>query len=320
MKKLLTWVMLLLIIASCREIQEKDITDTTVELISPQDQYRSVVLNQTFYWNKVDGASGYRIQIATPSFAPDSLTLVLDSTTTKTQFSKSLPYGKKYQWRVMAINGGYDSKFTAPRTLYIDSSAFIAFQTVERISPAQTVYINKDNLVQSFLWTPLPQAVKYYFTLDSSGKEFPQVLVIGTSTSYTFKNQAQYTWDVVGYDNINTSSKNSTKFYINVDLTAPTFTSYAPVNKFSTTDNTIDLTWITADLPTYSGISTHYVYVYSDSANKTVYNGYNGKANSSLIEKLSLPKTSDTLWWKIKVEDKAFNSVETELRRLIISK
>ena len=318
MKKLLTWVTLLLIIASCREIQEKDITNTTVELISPKDQYRSVVLNQTFYWNKVDGASGYRIQIATPSFAPDSMTLVLDSSTTKTQFSKSLPYGKKYQWRVMAINGGYDSKFTNPRTLHIDSSAFIAFQTVERITPRQSIFINKDRLTQSFLWTPLPQAVKYYFNIDSAGIEmYRSPFIVGTSTSYTFKNQAQYSWDVVGYDNTNTSSKNKEKIYVNVDLTLPICTLGTSV----ITDSIANLTWTSSDLPSYSGINTHFIYVYSDSAKKTVYRDYNGKINSTLSEKILLPKSSDTLWWKVIAQDKAFNnSVESGLRRLIISK
>lgn len=317
MKKLFLYVLLLSSIIGCREIQEKDIANTTVELISPKDEYRSVVLNQTFYWNKVDGASAYRIQIATPSFAPDSISLVLDSTTTQTQFSKSLPYGKKYQWRVMAINGGYDSKFTTPRTLYIDSSAFIAFQTVERLTPGQSIFINKDKLVQSFSWTPLPQAVKYYFNIDSAGIEmYRSPFIVGTSTSYTFKNEAQYAWDVVGYDNTNTSSKNRDKIHINVDLTLPTCSLGTSV----ITDSIANLTWTSSDAPSYSGINTHYIYVYSDSAKKTVYNGYNGKVNSLLTEKLLLPKTSDTLWWKIKAEDKASNSVETELRRLIISK
>jgi hypothetical protein len=321
MKKLLTWVTLFLAIASCREIQEKDIANTTVELISPKDEYHSAVLSQTFYWNKVDGASGYRIQIATPSFDPDTMLLVLDSTTTKTQFTKSLPYGKTYQWRVMAINGGYDSKFTMPRTLIIDSSANIAIQFVDRRSPKEDIYINKDKLTVDFAWNKLSQAVSYYFTIDSSGNDkFGPQKVLNTSYSYPFKNEGVYSWDVVGYDNINYSSKNSNKIYVKVDLTLPKCDLTYPNDKASviTTDST--LKWTSSDSPSFSGIKTHYVYVYTNAANTIVYKDYNGKSNTLNIEKIDFTLAKDTLWWFVTAEDLAGNTTKSAVRRIAIPK
>ncbi|MBC7387686.1 MAG: hypothetical protein H7329_00605 [Opitutaceae bacterium] len=320
MKKIYFVTLLFYCLFGCREVLEKDIGNTEVELISPPDQFRSEVLNQTFYWKKLDGASSYRIQIVTPSFAPDSMIVIVDSVTKKTHLTKSLPFGKKFQWRVLAINGGYDSRFTLPRNLFIDSSANLSIQIVERVSPLKNIYLNKDKLLVPFSWTSLPQAQGYYFTIDSSGTDvYGPIKVNGNTSSFKFKNESQYSWNIVGYNQTSYSNKSQEKFFVNVDLTLPKCTLTSPADNISVRDSSVNLLWTSSDLPIYSGIKGHYLFVY-DSTNSRAYLDYNGKLNLGNSEKLSLPKIKSILAWYVIAEDFAGNKYATPTRKILVDK
>lgn len=115
------WILFLsftvLFLGACEDILEvPDISDQQVELLAPSP---GSVVNDSivnFNWNGVADAEAYSVQIATPNFENaaqlvlDSL-VVIDTTFVGTRISKQLS-NRAYEWRVQALNSGFETGFT----------------------------------------------------------------------------------------------------------------------------------------------------------------------------------------------------------------
>jgi hypothetical protein len=101
----IVYTLLILLFISCDDIVEKDIRDDTVELVAPADNAVVAEGDIMFWWNELQGASQYELQVVSPNMLSPQ-TLVLDTVITKHTFTLSLPAGN-YQWCVKAINTGY---------------------------------------------------------------------------------------------------------------------------------------------------------------------------------------------------------------------
>ncbi|MDR2125808.1 MAG: hypothetical protein LBP63_03115 [Prevotellaceae bacterium] len=115
MKKLLLLVVIAAFI-SCDDIFEKKIERYTVEIIAPYSGASLKSGNVVFSWNALDGATKYRLTLATPSFdnalqiVEDAEISVIDSVPTSI-YSHSLNLSEGvYQWCVQAQNFNYSSK------------------------------------------------------------------------------------------------------------------------------------------------------------------------------------------------------------------
>jgi len=96
---------------SCEEIiNEEDITDNVVELLAPANNVTMATSDVNFNWQTVYGATGYRLQVATPAFS-NATQILLDTTITSANFSQVLSENK-YEWRVRALNLGYETGYT----------------------------------------------------------------------------------------------------------------------------------------------------------------------------------------------------------------
>lgn len=84
---------------SCTKILDTDLLTTEVKILSPADNDSSSAITKTFWWNNVDGANAYNIQIVTPSF-DGNVTLIIDTTVTKNKLVYTLKSNKKYQWPI----------------------------------------------------------------------------------------------------------------------------------------------------------------------------------------------------------------------------
>ena len=66
------------LLSSCDAIIEPSISKSTVQLEAPVDQYQTSSYTINFWWDQVDHALSYHLQIVTPSFAaPGSLAWTL---------------------------------------------------------------------------------------------------------------------------------------------------------------------------------------------------------------------------------------------------
>src|SRR5258705_9410550 len=104
---------------SCEDFIEKDISGKHVSILAPADGYISNSLTITFWWNELEGAEQYKLQIVKPNFAAIQ-DIIADTTLTDTRFTTTFAPGT-YQWRIKAMNNGGDSDYST-RTFTVDSS------------------------------------------------------------------------------------------------------------------------------------------------------------------------------------------------------
>jgi len=103
-------VFVILILAACNEVVIDDLSDKEVVLRAPVDGFSSNDGMLSFWWDEVDQATEYRIQIAEPDFT-NTNRLIIDSTVSSTQLALNIPTGT-YQWQVRAQNSAFATSYT----------------------------------------------------------------------------------------------------------------------------------------------------------------------------------------------------------------
>ncbi|SRR5258705_9798890 len=99
-----------LLAAGCEETLEKDIAGQKVNLLAPANNLITADTIHTFFWDNLDGANQYRLQIVSPRF--DSIVkLIIDTPINRNTFMIDLNLNR-YQWRVRASNSAFTSAFS----------------------------------------------------------------------------------------------------------------------------------------------------------------------------------------------------------------
>lgn len=102
-----------LYLISCDEIFVDDISNTTVKLVAPQNDCISKSQSITFWWQSIEGAQKYSLQIVTPSFnSPERL--IVDTLIVKTNYTAVLENGT-YEWRVAGVNNISETEYSINR-------------------------------------------------------------------------------------------------------------------------------------------------------------------------------------------------------------
>ena len=151
------------LLSSCDDIIEPSISKKLVTLEAPVNQYQSTSYTINFWWDAVDNALTYHLQVVTPTFASPG-SLVLDTIVTSNKFSFTLSPGN-YQWRVTAENGSSQTAFAGPRNFTIDASS-IKQQSVLLNSPTNQYLTNQSPVV--FQWGSMYGATQYRFEIDTN--------------------------------------------------------------------------------------------------------------------------------------------------------
>ncbi|MDO3645226.1 hypothetical protein [Mucilaginibacter sp. L3T2-6] len=104
-------------ISSCEDIVEPSVKNKQVQLESPFNKFQSTSSTISFWWDEVEHATTYHLQVVKPDFTrPESL--VLDTVITKNKFLDTLAPGN-YQWRVMAENSSSQTAYSAVRSFEV---------------------------------------------------------------------------------------------------------------------------------------------------------------------------------------------------------
>lgn len=93
---------LALLLANCSIIFEDDLSDEIVYVIMPLDSTITGLQQQVFWWETVEGAIKYSLQIVEGDFL-NPYALVADSNVAGDKFQIDLPPGL-YEWRIRAWN------------------------------------------------------------------------------------------------------------------------------------------------------------------------------------------------------------------------
>jgi len=246
MKKILRNTALLalfsVLLIGCEDFIEKDIDDKIVSLYAPANNLSTIQLTHTFWWDWLEDAETYNMQLVEGSFTSVTA-LLLDTMLTINKFNYTL-YPGTFQWRVKGINNGSETYYST-YTLTIDSSLDISSQQLILSSPADGLITNNDNV--TFSWNSLLNADDYLLEVyqDTWGGTLTLGPQVETGTSYsTTLTEGTFIWGVQGRNAATSSSTAFSVRTITVDTTSPSIvTLTAPANNATLSDIYNTYTW-----------------------------------------------------------------------------
>lgn len=285
---------------SCQDIIEPSIKKSTINLEAPADQYISPSYTINFWWDAVDHAISYHLQVVSRTFASPG-GLVLDTIVTANKFTANLNPGS-YQWRVMAENGSSQTVYSNPRTLTVAASS-IKQQMVQLTSPANNYLTNQTAVVLA--WGALYGATKYQLQIDTNSFTDTTVLVYNKVISaqqlnFTFPKNQTYQWRVRAENDTAYSiwSLSNTVTFDNIPPAQVTLSS--PANAV-TVSSPVNLQWVAV-----AGSKSYKVYVFkSDST--TIYSSAFPISITTTDYNFTLGASGDKVYWKVSAVDAAGN-------------
>ncbi|MFQ6601773.1 hypothetical protein [Flavobacterium sp. C3NV] len=286
--------LLFLSLFSCEEILlVPDISKDEVVLVAPGNNAVLSTSGVNLSWNTVKDADKYELQIATPNFdAPQQL--VLDTLVSKNSFTQQLNIGK-YEWRVKAVNSGYETKYTK-RSFEILNNDDFQKNTVILLTPSNNI-ITKAAL-QKLSWDAIIGASEYQLQImDENNTLVKEQSTVATLINFTF-DEGKFTWKVRASNG--TAQTLYTSRTILVDTKVPnTPTLSNPANASTTTNTSINFQW--SRTPITGSTEKDSIYVYTESALTNL--NFKDKATTPYNKTL----TKGTYYWFIKSFDEAGN-------------
>jgi hypothetical protein len=208
----------LCLFSACRkDFIETDLNGKTVAVLAPSDADTVATTTPLFWWNEIDGARNYHIQIVYPDFTSPQV-LLYDTLVEADRFYPNLHPGYTYHWRIRPENSSSKGNWSA-RSLTIDSTVSLNAQSVVIISPATNGYSTSTSTL-AFTWNTISRATFYRIDITNtiSGANVTSATTSLNSFSYTFP-QGNYSFSV--------RAENATSFTpwslrtFSVDQTAP---------------------------------------------------------------------------------------------------
>jgi len=298
-----TWLLIFAAVAllsSCDDIIEPSISKQQVQLEAPVDQYQSTSYTINFWWDAVNHALSYHLQVVSPTFAAPG-GLILDTVVSSYKFTCTLNPGN-YQWRVMAENGSTQTAWTAPRSFTIVAGS-IKQQSVQLTGPANGLITNQSPYV--FQWGSLYGANAYQFEIDTNNfanesADVSNQLIPGQQLSFTFPKAQTYQWRVRA-QNDTAQAQWSPVYTITYDNIPPAqVTLVAPTNA-ATVSLPVTLQWN----PVATAVK-YKLYVYQ-SDQVTAYNSSFPMVLTNTSYSFNLGSSGNTVYWMVTALDAAGN-------------
>lgn len=295
-------------ISSCKDIIEPSISNRNEQLQAPADNYQSTSYTISFWWNEVDDALKYHLQVVSNTFASPGA-LVLDTLVTSTTFSTTFAPGQ-YQWRVRAENGSTQTAYATPRSFNVVFSS-IKQQQVQLAGPASGLLTNQPSI--TFNWGSLYGATQYRLEIDTNNFTDENKVVYNQATpalqqKYTLSRDQTHQWRIRA-ENDTAQSRWSAVGAFTYDHTPPDQVKLSsPASKASVT-LPVSLLWKA------SATAVKYkLYVYqSDST--TTYSSSFPLTLTATSYSFNLGNLGDQVYWQVSAIDAAGNESQLSERR-----
>lgn len=193
---------LCLALVSCNDVIEKDISGETPFMIVPQAN-DTIPEYSHFLWEPLEGATHYRLQIFSPSFASPTF-IAFDSTTSANSLFVSLERGT-YEYKLTAHNNGYQSLPSGPFPFVVDTVQGSQAQ-INLNTPSSGSYYN-GSFNGFFSWSGLSGVSSYEFSLRE-GTEYATGTIVHSQNSIASNSisvtnvdytDGNYVWGVKAY-------------------------------------------------------------------------------------------------------------------------
>jgi hypothetical protein len=289
-----------MVLVSCNDVFDKDIENNKVQLYSPSNNVTIGANTVLFKWNKMEGATKYRLEVVSSSFTSIS-SVIVDTIITNTQFSKSLTKGN-YQWTVTAINNtakAYSDTFN----LKVIQSSDLSSSTISNTYPTGTIAVSPN----TFSWDAIHGAKAYIVAIWKNQYQSGSLITSDTVTTNSFTtsktlSDGTYVWVVKA---INDSTETAyTKTTITIDTSAPNApTLSSPESGTSITGTSVTLQWTTGtDL--VSGTARRdslYIATNNQFTNASIKLVSGGSSTETI-------STAGTYYWRVRTYDEAGNA------------
>lgn len=295
-----TWGLVIITLAgllsSCKDFVEPSISGGKVTLEAPGNKYQSVSYTVNFWWDQVDDALTYRLQVVSPRFDSVSV-LVMDTVVKKNTFTLVLTPGS-YQWRVRAENGSSQTPYAEPYSFNVLYSS-IKQQNVLLLSPASGFLTNQNPV--TLQWTSLYGATKYQLEIDTNNFVNESAVLVnqvypGLQVNYTFPKDQTYQWRVRA-QNDTAQARWSAINVMTYNHTAPgVVTLVAPSNK-QTVSLPVSLQWNSV------AKATKYKLYVLKSDSTTLYNQSFPASLTSTNYSFNLGTSGNKIYWKVTAVD-----------------
>ncbi len=244
----------------CEDFLVPDISEEPVILIAPTDGGITTSSTLAFWWDPVDRAEYYRLEVVSPGFdAPVNLFVNIEQA--ENIYETDLPVGQ-YEWRVFAGNSAYETVSDIySLSIELDTSNELSTKNIELIYPEENAILNNGNV--QFLWKSLSGVSEYDFGVSSPNFDNSSFIIETGSTSldqYTVNDlpEGEYTWRVRGENDSGVTPYTEGTF--SIDLTPPIAPSLiSPIDSDTIFALPIELTWASE-----TDILTDSLFIYTD--------------------------------------------------------
>jgi hypothetical protein len=300
----------LLLCLSCKEFIEPSLGAKKVILLAPASGTETTEYAQTFWWEEVEDALSYRLQVVSPNFEHPAK-LLLDTLIKTNKFSYSTDPGA-YEWRIRAENGSSQTPYSS--SSFIVHSTSITEQQVQIESPENNATTNQSNI--SFKWQKVFNADQYQIQIDTTTNSFEDTTglfldktISNLNYSVAFTKDQIYRWRVRALSG-SEHSKWSVVGNLTRDATPPPIVPLLSPTNSSTTLNPVILKWSPV-----AGAKKYVLYVYK-SESKELYNTTFPLQTTELSYSFSLGKSGQQVYWELRAVDDAGNtSAPGEIRK-----
>lgn len=300
------------LLSSCGDIIEPSISKSKMQAEAPANQYQSISYNLNFWWDEVDHALTYHLQVVTPSFASPG-NLVLDTIVKKNTFAFTLSPGN-YQWRVMAENGSSQTAYTTPRSFAVAASS-IKQQSLLLSTPPNNLVTNQSAVV--FQWANLYGATQYRFEIDTNNFTDETAVVVNKTTpgqqlNFTFPKDQVYQWRV-RTENDTAQSLWSAVSNVTYDHTPPDKVTFNSPTQGQSVSLPVALQWNTS-----ASAVKYKVYVFKSDSTSLYNTSFPVQVNTTSYS-FKFGNPGDKVYWKVTAVDAAGNEgTASELRNFIL--
>lgn len=291
---------LLALLSGCKDFIEPSLEKSKVTLLAPTDQYESNQYAMGFWWEPVEDALRYRLQIVSPTFEAAGKLITDSLIIGKNRFNISLDPGK-YQWRVRAENG---SSFSAYATnSFVIHESEIGNQKLVLSSPGNNYLTNQAAV--PLKWEVLFGADQYRLQIDTENFADETKLVYNQTMAadnytFSFPKNAAFKWRVRA-ENVKGQSKWSDVFVLTYDNVPPgPVTIISPANGASVA-KPVNLSW--------SAVATAKKYkLYVFKSDKTSpYTASFPLLLTGTSYAFNLGEVGEQIYWKVSAIDEAGN-------------
>lgn len=301
----------LLFLVSCNDFIETSIEDKKVFVNAPADSTQTNIYLQTFWWEEVEDALSYRVQIVTPGFANASR-LIMDTLVTGNRFIYTLDPGV-YEWRIRGENGSSSTLYATQMLTVFESN--ISSQVVQVKTPANGLLTNMSET--EFSWNNLYGAKVYRLQVDTNNFRDDKMLYFDQTTTALdlkvhFSKDQTYQWRVRAEQD-SAVSKWSTVSVVRYDTTPPSVVTLVGPAKGASVASPVSLQW-----KAMADASSYQLYVYKTDTT-TVYNPSFPLTLKETTYSFKEGAFGEVVYWKVRAADMAGNwGAFSELRSFTI--